>query len=385
MTPSLKLLCSGIFLASGALGSQAGTLQNLLIEHAGGAPVTLSPSESRAVRLSEGDRSAVRELSLLLRSENTSDFSVQLTRQLMESRGIDRVTIETPDGPRVLWKDGSRTMPAADQPIISKPLTVSSVDPARDAEKSFLPVKSSPSTEAAAGFPGEVIDEVIVPVPSELFLVLDKLGKHDWKGELRSGKQPTFTDRTVVALLLGTVVAEGFIAVQAQDAAAVERIGKDVLRLSESLGLKETVLPHTNRILESSKNGHWEIVRVEFDKTQKTVRDTMEQRRDRDQSQCVSLGGWLRGTEAVTDLITQNYTSDAAELLNQPDIVRHFSKVLEKMAGSNGKLVNMRDGLKEIAQVIGAGDEPPAASGVQAIHATTARLVKTITTAKSSK
>lgn len=126
-------------------------------------------------------------------------------------------------------------------------------------------------------------------------------------------------------------------------------------------------------------------MRVEFDKTQKTVRDTMEQRRDREQSQCVSLGGWLRGTEAVTDLIKQNYTSDAAELLNQPDIVRHFTKVLDKMAGPCCKLVNMRDGLKEIAQVIGGLTRRELASGVQAIHATTARLVKSITTAKSSK
>ena len=376
----------------GALGSHAGNLRQILLEHAGGAPVTLTPSESQALRQIDNDPAATGVISLFERSK------IAPTPYVQDANGFDKLTpeqfenlkyapvtslrIPTASGPKEIWLD--ETLLSASHPVLLRPLSIPSVDPTLG-EDFLVPVKSTPSTEAAAGFPGEVIDEVIVPVPSELFLVLDKLGKHDWKGELRQGKQPTFTDRTDVALLLGTVVAEGFIAVQAQDAPAVERIGKDVLRLSESLGLKETVLPHTNRILESSKNGHWEIVRVEFDKTQKTVRDTMEQRRDREQSQCVSLGGWLRGTEAVTDLIKQNYTSDAAELLNQPDIVRHFTKVLDKMAGSAGKLVNMRDGLKEIAQVIGAGDEPPAASGVQAIHATTARLVKSITTAKSSK
>jgi hypothetical protein len=233
--------------------------------------------------------------------------------------------------------------------------------------------------EAAAGFPGEVIDEVIVPVPSEIFRVMDKLGQPDWRAELRRSKTPTFSNRVDVALLLGSVVAEGFVAVQAEDREAVERIGKDVLRLSESLGLKETVLPHTNTILEASKNSQWNAVRIELDKTQKTVRDTMEKRRDAELGQCVSLGGWLRGTDAVTSLIAKNYTSDSAELLNQPDIIRHFQKELKKLATRNGKLKSMMTGLATISNVIGAGDEPPNAASVQIIHETAGRLVKSIT------
>lgn len=244
-----------------------------------------------------------------------------------------------------------------------------------------VPVQNTVAADAAAGFPGEVIDEVIVPVPSEIFLVMDKLGRPDWKGELRHAKPPTFANRIDVSLVLGATVAEGFVAVQAEDRDAVERIGKDVLRLSESLGLKDTVLPHTNAILEASKNSRWDTVRLELDKTQKTVRTTMEQRRDTELSQCVSLGGWLRGTEAVTDIIHRNYTSDAAELLNQPDIIRHFQKELRKLSGRHAKLKALLEGLQTIGGVIGAGDEPPNATGVSTIRLTTAQLVKTITTA----
>ena len=251
-------------------------------------------------------------------------------------------------------------------------------------ERATVPVVAEAAAEAAAGFPGEVIEEVIVPVPSEIFAVMDKLGRPDWRAELRKGKTPTFSNRVDVALLLGSGVAEGFVAVQAEDKDAVERIGKDVLRLSESLGLKDTVLPHTNSILEASKNSHWEIVRVELDKTQKTVRDTMEQRRDAELGQCVSLGGWLRGTDAVTSLIMKNYTADAAELLNQPDIIQHFQKELKKLATRNGKLKDLLDGLGVIAGVIGTGDEAPDAAGVKTIHATADRLVKSITNNTSS-
>lgn len=244
-----------------------------------------------------------------------------------------------------------------------------------------VPVQHTTASDAAAGFPGEVIDEVIVPVPSEIFLVMDKLGRPDWKSELRHAKPPTFSNRIDVALVLGATVAEGFVAVQAEDRDAVERIGKDVLRLSESLGLKDIVLPHTNAILDSSKSGRWDAVRQELDKTQRTVRTTMEQRRDGELSQCVSLGGWLRGTEAVTDIIHANYTSDAAELLNQPDIIRHFQKELRKLSGRHSKLKAMLTGLDRINSVIGTGDEPPSAQGVATIRQITSDLVKTISSA----
>src|ERR1700742_4300678 len=66
-------------------------------------------------------------------------------------------------------------------------------------------------------FPGYVVDEVVVPVPSEIFSVLDKLGTPSWKDELREIKLPDTTNRLNLSLVFGTVVAEGFVAVQAQD------------------------------------------------------------------------------------------------------------------------------------------------------------------------
>ena len=81
----------------------------------------------------------------------------------------------------------------------------------------------------------------------------------------------------------------------------------------------------------------------------------------------------------MTSLIAKNYTSDSAELLNQPDIIRHFQKELKKLATRNGKLKSMMTGLATISNVIGAGDEPPNAASVQIIHETAGRLVKSIT------
>jgi hypothetical protein len=246
------------------------------------------------------------------------------------------------------------------------------------------------ATEAAPAFPAEIIDDVIVPMPSEIFLVLDKLGRPDWKSLVRAEKVSVPTNRLDTALLLGATVAEGFIAVQAQDEAMVEKLGREVLKLASALGFKDAVMPHTNSILDSAKKGLWEIVRVELDKTQKTVRDLMEERRDGDMASCVSLGGWLRGTEAVTHVVESHYTADSAELLNQPDIIRHFKKSLAKLKkifpnlqGSQPQVPALIAGLNDVSNVIGTGDEAPSSEGVRAIRVVVAKLVKTMGQSKS--
>jgi hypothetical protein len=180
-------------------------------------------------------------------------------------------------------------------------------------------------------FPGKVVGDVVVPVPSEVFSVLDKLGEPNWRAELRKAEMPTTSDRTKLSLLFGYTVAEGFVAVQAEDKETVKDLGRDVINLAKSLGLSKSVLPHAQSILDAADKSDWSTIRKEFDQTQKTVRDTMEQMKDLDLSHCVSLGGWLRGTASVTSVVKKGFNSDRAELLNQPMLVEHFVASIEKM------------------------------------------------------
>src|SRR3954447_18854172 len=64
-----------------------------------------------------------------------------------------------------------------------------------------------------------VVEHVVIPVPSEIFNVLDKLGKPHWREVLRPIPKnlKTPSEREQIALLLGTVIAEGFVAVEAED------------------------------------------------------------------------------------------------------------------------------------------------------------------------
>ena len=234
-----------------------------------------------------------------------------------------------------------------------------------------------------AKFPGYVVDDVVVPVPSEIFSVLDKLGEPNWRQELRSVKFAETTDRTKLSLLFGTVVAEGFVAVQAQDRKAVEDIGREVIDLSKSLGIHKSVLPHAQAILDSADKNQWPSIRKEFDATQKTVRETMEKMKDTELSQCVSLGGWLRGTASVTSVVGKNYSADRAELLYQPDLVKHFRTQISKMPGDIKKQAVIKateTGLAEIQALMEKSSEGFKLESVTRIGAICNDLLKQITT-----
>src|ERR1700745_659926 len=82
----------------------------------------------------------------------------------------------------------------------------------------------------------KTVEDVVVPLPNEIFGALNKLGAVNWKEHVRTDKGPSFTERPRIALLLGTVIADGFVAVQAEDAPAVKELGQWVLTLAKGIG-----------------------------------------------------------------------------------------------------------------------------------------------------
>ncbi|NBZ95481.1 MAG: hypothetical protein EBR40_03495 [Proteobacteria bacterium] len=166
-----------------------------------------------------------------------------------------------------------------------------------------LHADNPPKKIALSDFPAAAVQEVVVPVPSEIFAVLDKLGNPNWKAQLREGKVRTPEDRVRTALLLGNVIAEGFVAVEAEDAERVKELGRQVLTLAEAINVRKSVIARSKSITDKAEQRDWRGVRVEFDGALQDVRGAMDELNDHDLSQLVSLGGWLRGTEVLTNIV----------------------------------------------------------------------------------
>lgn len=232
----------------------------------------------------------------------------------------------------------------------------------------------------------QVVDDVVVPVPSEIFSVLDKLGKPSWTAVLRApnGVAKPSGQQSQNALFLGTIIAEGFIAVEAEDANAVKDIGKSVLSLAKALSVQKEVTSRSNAIISAADKKDWKLVRKELDGALGEVRGAMKAIGSVELSHLVSLGGWLRGTEALCEVVESNYSKDGADLLRQKMLLDFFDAKLKGIAKRKpvSPLVpKIKAGLTSIQPLIGlAPNADISAKSVKEIGAITSGLVKAIQT-----
>ena len=223
---------------------------------------------------------------------------------------------------------------------------------------SSLAQTPSPSIDLSK-FPAAAVDEVVVPVPSEIFNVLDKLSSPNWAGEMRPNLGRNTGNRSQVAMLLGTVIADGFIAVEAENSESVKQIGQEVLNLADAINVRKAVIARSKSIIEKADNKNWRAVREELDGALQDVRGAMVELGDDDLAQLVSIGGWVRGTEVLTSVVKKSYSSNAAELLNQPELLNYFSRRLEQIRNPRLKkeelVAQVRKLVREIRPLIGKG------------------------------
>src|SRR5438477_1797825 len=227
----------------------------------------------------------------------------------------------------------------------------------------------------------KTVENVVVPLPGEIFGALNKLGSVNWREYVRTEKSNNFTERPRIALLLGTVIADGFIAVQAEDAPAVKEIGQRVLNLSKGIGVGNSITPHAKAITEAADKRKWESVRQELDRTQNSVQAAMNEVHDEKLSQLVSLGGWLRGTQVLSSVVTKHFSADGAELLHQPDLLVHFQTQLEGMPEFNLPIIrDIQNGLGEVRPLVDVGSARIPPEAVRKINEITTRLDNGIVT-----
>lgn len=226
------------------------------------------------------------------------------------------------------------------------------------------------------------VDDVVIPNPSEVFAALDKLGSPNWTGAERPLSNAKLSHPEEISMLLGVVIADGFIAVEAKDKESVDKIGRRVLDLSKALGVEKAVASHSNAIIEAAKDDNWNTVRTELDKAKSSVRDGMIQLKSKDNAELVSIAGWLRGTNALTSLISADYKPERAELLHQPDLLTTFEKQFSAMTPreqENKKVMQLREGLKKVKTLIPTGaNDQISQKTVEEINTITTDLVKTL-------
>jgi hypothetical protein len=211
---------------------------------------------------------------------------------------------------------------------------------------------------------------------------LDKTGKLAWNKLYRASITTEFTSRPQIALNLGTLIADGYLAVQAKDAQSVRNVGKDIMALAKPLSVKSKILERGKSLTEFAEKGQWDEVNEDLEAMQNEAKATLADNNDADLIVLVTVGGWVRGTEAIGGYVADHYTAESAKLLRQPGIIAYLSEKLdalpEKMRDDTS-VKRTRARLNDLKAAVSFGrDTTPTVEDVKKIKEIANGLVKDI-------
>ena len=216
------------------------------------------------------------------------------------------------------------------------------------------------------------INPYTAPAVAEIFQQLDDLKPLPFEELKRDFPQGAHASREQMGMVFGSLVADGFLIVQAQKKNLVEDLGRVLLRQARSLGVGDRVMRHSASLTELGKKGDWPAVRQELISTQQDVEQAMTDLRDQKMAHLISLGGWLRGLEICAGAVESNYTTDRAAVLWQRDLINYFAeeiKTLPPAVAHKPPFEKVRTGVTAIRDLLNRAPEKLSLEDVKALHA----------------
>jgi hypothetical protein len=188
------------------------------------------------------------------------------------------------------------------------------------------------------------VNQFTTPSIKKLFADLELLGDLPYDVLRREFPEKTPRDRTQLALALGGLIADGFLVVQAEELAELERVGREVVKYTKILGTGTRVTSHLKSVIEHRALGDWNTLKDELATTQADVEAEMVLLRDVDAAHLIALGGWLRAFEIVCISALQDPFDPAkADSLKRVDIAEYFLMSLETLEPRVWELGHIQD------------------------------------------
>ncbi len=228
------------------------------------------------------------------------------------------------------------------------------------------------------------VNPYTAPSVAEIFQQLDDLKPLPYEQLKRDFPQAAHASREQMGMVFGSLVADGFLIVEAQRSNLVDDLGRVLLRQARSLGVGDRVMRHSASLTELGKKGDWNAVRRELISTQQDVEQAMTELRDQKMAHLISLGGWLRGLEICAGAVESNYTTDRAATLWQRDLINYFAeemKTLPPAVARRPLFEKVRTGVNAIRDLLNRAPEKLSLDEVKALHARAKEVNGTIAAA----
>jgi len=229
------------------------------------------------------------------------------------------------------------------------------------------------------------LDALSIPSPGEVFAALNKSSHPNWAALITPAEAPLTTDRSQLALAVGVMAANGYIAVEAQDGQQVKNIGREMMSSAKALGVSQNLMGRGDSLIEFAANDAWDSLADELEATENEVKASMVEQKDHVLVTLTSAAAWLRGLDVATQVVLTSETLQGASLIRQQELAHMLSSQLDTLPErmkQNILVSRVKRTLDNVAQLLSSQPGSPEAERriIQQIHESTSSLVKEILT-----
>jgi hypothetical protein len=223
------------------------------------------------------------------------------------------------------------------------------------------------------------VETLAMPTPGEFFTAFDKEAQPNWARFLKTSDPVASADREHISLQLGIHLANGYIAIEAEDGQALKNTARDILALTKKLNVAKYIVARSQSLGDFAGAADWNTLREELDATQNDVRLALLEQKDGALVVFSMAGSWIRQIDVATNLLLENYKPAPAALLDQPTIASHLINRLDGLpekTTTRPLVKKLRDALESARTLMAqAGSGPLPEPAVREIAATMSDLV----------
>lgn len=181
------------------------------------------------------------------------------------------------------------------------------------------------------------------PSISKIFQQLEELPAVPEEYVLRDRPSRISTASGRIALEMGYLLADGFIAVCSGHMNDINPIALELNRYGRALGVGDKMDVHSAALLEQAKKGTKKEFRRILTGTQSDVNEELSGLGDADLAHLIALGGWVRAYEASAAALCDEFSEEKAAIIFYQDAPQYFSAILRGIDPATAEKLDIAD------------------------------------------
>jgi hypothetical protein len=167
------------------------------------------------------------------------------------------------------------------------------------------------------------------PTPIDKMIALDStLGKNgvNWasvwtKNQLDINPNDYSDVDVAIPVLLGMRMSDGVLAIKARDAEKLNEVASDIEKLAKKLNVSDAELARAKQVRLFAGRNEWPRVFLELGYLQHDVLGTLKKDANADRRALLIAAGWLQGVNSISNVINDQYSTQASGLLREPLLI----------------------------------------------------------------